>query len=94
MTARLAIVGTIKTISLTAAEYRPPKSLVLSGPAVAGSAITITLRVTPDGDSSRLEMRADFVGNLIVGVIGAAVAQEAAQALGESLRKVATLITD
>ncbi|MBB4853404.1 hypothetical protein HNP40_000770 [Mycobacteroides chelonae] len=92
MTAVLTVMGMANTLTLTVGDYNPPKSVSMSGTGMAGAEITLSLNVEPKGDASVMAMKADFVSQMMVGAIGAAIERTAAKEIEASLDKLSAML--
>jgi carbon monoxide dehydrogenase subunit G len=88
----LTIMGMANTITLTVDEYNPPKLVRMSGTGMAGAKVSLTLSVDADGDTTRMQARADFESQMMVGAIGKAIERAAKKELDASLDKLAGIV--
>ena len=92
MTEVVSIMGMPNTITWTTDEYDAPKSLKISGNGMAGAKVSFTLSVEEAGESSVATIDAEFISQMMVGAIGAAVERTAAKELVQSLANLSALV--
>lgn len=73
MTEVVSIMGMPNTITWTTDEYDAPRSMKISGTGMAGAKVSFTLSVAEAGESSVATIDAEFISQMMVGAIGAAV---------------------
>jgi hypothetical protein len=88
----VSVMNMPNTISWTVEELDPGKHVKLSGTGMAGVKIGISVDVTGDGDTSTLDLKTDFEGQMLVGAIGAAVEKAGLDDLEASLAKLQELL--
>ena len=88
----VSVMNMPNTISWTVEELEPGKHVKLSGTGMAGVKIGISVDVTGDGDTSTLDLKTDFEGQMLVGAIGAAVEKAGLDDLEASLAKLQELL--
>lgn len=92
MTEVVSIMGMPNTITWTTDEYDAPRSMKISGTGMAGAKVSFTLSVAEAGESSVATIDAEFISQMMVGAIGAAVERTAAKELDQSLANLAALV--
>ncbi|WP_182376201.1 SRPBCC family protein [Nocardioides sp. WS12] len=92
MTEVVSIMGMPNTITWNVDAYEAPKSLTISGTGMAGAKVTFTLSVEGGNDSSVATIDAEFISQMMVGAIGAAVERTAAKELDQSLANLSALV--
>ncbi|MFG1796818.1 SRPBCC family protein [Nocardia sp. NPDC049149] len=93
MTEVLTIMGMANTITFTVEDYDAPNSTKFSGTGMAGAQISFTLTVAPSGATGALvTIDAEFVSQMMVGAIGAAVERASTKELDASLTNLAGLL--
>ena len=88
----VSVMNMPNTISWTVEEYTPGQSVKLAGTGMAGVKIAISVSVTGDGESSTLDLKTDFEGQMLVGAIGTAVEKAGLTDLEASLAKLTELL--
>jgi hypothetical protein len=88
----VSVMGMPNTISWTVDEYAAGESVTLSGTGMAGVKISMTAAVTGNGDSSTLDLKTAFEGQMLVGAIGMAVEKAGLADLDASLAKLSELL--
>jgi len=89
----VTMLGMANTITWTVEEFDAPSRMRISGTGMAGVKSTFTLNVEPDGDGgSKVDMDAEFEGQMIAGALGLAVEKDAREQLELSLRNFSNLI--
>ncbi|MEJ7633511.1 SRPBCC family protein [Aeromicrobium sp.] len=88
----VSVMGMPNTITWTVEEYSPGESVTLAGTGMAGVKIAMTAAVTDHGDSSTLDLKTSFEGQMLVGAIGAAVEKAGLADLETSLATLAELL--
>lgn len=88
----VSVMNMPNTISWTVEEYDAGKNVKLAGTGMAGVKIAITVNVSGDGDSSTLDLKTEFEGQMLVGAIGAAVEKAGMTDLEASLAKLTELL--
>ncbi|MFI6869488.1 SRPBCC family protein [Nocardia sp. NPDC050406] len=92
LTAVVTVIGMSNAVTLTVEEYEPHTRVALSGGGMAGAKVTLTLSVEELDDGTLLSTDVDFVSQMMVGAIGAAVEKAARQELSASLDRLAALV--
>src|SRR5690349_4956848 len=93
-TEQATIMGMSNKIDWTVEAFDAPKSLTISGKGLAGAQITFVLSLEAAGeDACVAKIDAEFVGQMVVGAIGAAVERAANKEVVASLEKLATLLS-
>ncbi len=92
MTEVVSIMGMPNTITWNVDEYESPSSLKISGTGMAGAKVSFTLSVEGNGDASVATIDAEFISQMMVGAIGAAVERTAAKELDQSLANLSALV--
>ena len=88
------MLGMANTITWTVDEFEVPTRMRISGTGMAGVKTAFTLIVGSDGNGgSKVEMDAEFEGQMIVGALGAAVEKDAKEQLEQSLEKFSGLVS-
>lgn len=80
------------TIEWVVDEWDAPRKLAISGKGLAGAVVTISLAVTPQGDSSQLVVTSSFDGQMIVGAIAGAIERASKKELDTSLANLEKLV--
>ena len=88
----VSVLNMPNTISWTVEEYTDGESITLSGTGMAGVKISISVDVTGAADSSTLDLKTSFEGQMLVGAIGAAVEKAGLADLEASLVKLTELL--
>ena len=88
----VSVMGMANKIEWTVEEYDAPRSLKISDTGMAGVRVSFTLTVRPEGDSSAIEIDAEFSGQMIVGPIGTAVGKNTTEELEKSVTALAELV--
>lgn len=88
----VSVMGMANKIEWTVEEYDEPRSLTISGTGMAGVQVSFTLTVRPEGESSTIEIDAEFTGQMIVGPIGTAVGKNTKAELEKSVATLAELV--
>ncbi|MBN8866064.1 MAG: SRPBCC family protein [Solirubrobacterales bacterium] len=89
----VTMLGMANTITWTVDEFDVPSRMRISGTGMAGVKTAFTLSVEGDGNGgSRVEMDAEFEGQMIVGALGAAVEKDAKEQLDRSLEAFEKLV--
>ena len=88
----VSVLNMPNTISWTVEEYTAGESITLSGTGMAGVKISISVTVTGAADSSTLDLKTSFEGQMLVGAIGAAVEKAGLADLEASLVKLTELL--
>ena len=90
----VTMLGMANTITWTVDEFEVPTRMRISGTGMAGVKTAFTLIVGSDGNGgSKVEMDAEFEGQMIVGALGAAVEKDAKEQLEQSLEKFSGLVS-
>jgi carbon monoxide dehydrogenase subunit G len=92
MTEVVSIMGMPNTITWNVEAYESPRSLRISGAGMAGAKVSFTLSVEGNGDASVATIDAEFISQMMVGAIGAAVERTAAKELDRSLANLSALV--
>ncbi|HTU14476.1 MAG TPA: SRPBCC family protein [Solirubrobacterales bacterium] len=89
----VTMLGMANTITWTVEEFDAPSRMRISGTGMAGVRSTFTLAVGSDGDGgSKVDMDAEFEGQMIAGALGVAVEKDAREQLELSLRNFNDLV--
>ena len=89
----LSIMNMPNTIDFTVTEYDAPNSTSFSGTGMAGAKITFTLKVVPDTDTTcNAHVSAEFVSQMMVGAVGAAIERASKKELDASLDELAEIV--
>ena len=88
----VSVMNMPNTISWTVEEYDAGKNVKLAGTGMAGVKIAISVNVSGDGETSTLDLKTDFEGQMLVGAIGAAVEKAGLADLEASLAKLTELL--
>lgn len=88
----VSVMGMANKIEWNVDEYDEPRSLKISGIGMAGVKVTFTLSVRPHGENTIAEIDAEFIGQMIVGPIGAAVGKSTKSELEKSVAKLADMV--
>ncbi|NNH72241.1 SRPBCC family protein [Nocardia uniformis] len=88
----LTVMGMANSVTLTIEEFEPLRRIALSGIGMAGAKVTLTMSVADLGGTTRMSSDVDFVSQMMVGAIGAAVEKAARQELAASLDKLAAIV--
>lgn len=88
----LTIMGMANTITFTTVSYDAPNTLTISGRGMAGAEVSLTLAVAPDGEGSVASLDAEFVSQMMVGAIGAAIERASKKELDSSLVNLVALV--
>jgi uncharacterized protein YndB with AHSA1/START domain len=90
----VTMLGMANTITWTVDEFEAPSRMRISGTGMAGVKTAFTLIVGGDGNGgSKVEMDAEFEGQMIVGALGAAVEKDAKEQLEKSLENFSGLVS-
>ncbi len=90
----VTMLGMANTITWTVDELESPTRMRISGTGMAGVRTAFTLNVDSDGNGgSKVEMDAEFEGQMVVGALGAAVEKDAKEQLDKSLENFAGLVS-
>lgn len=74
-------------------DISAPSSMKISGTGLAGAKVTFVLSVTPTDDAGSVAtIDAEFISQMMVGAIGAAVERASIKELGISLDQLAELL--
>lgn len=92
LTAVLTVMGMTNTVTLTVEDYVPLHRIAFSGSAMAGAKVTLTTSVENLDGATRVGSTVDFVSQMMVGAIGAAVEKAARKELSASLDRLADLV--
>lgn len=89
----VTMLGMANTITWTVEEFEAPNRMRIAGTGMAGVKTAFTLRVGGDGNGgSKVEMDAEFEGQMIVGALGMAVEKDAKDQLDLSLAAFEKLV--
>lgn len=91
VTEQLTVMGMANVIEWTVQEFDPPSMLRISGVGLAGAQVSFTLSVAGAGATSTVRVDAEFMGQMMVGAIGAAVEKNATMELEASISKLREL---
>jgi len=90
----VTMLGMANTITWTVEEYDEPSRMRIAGTGMAGVKTAFTLNVESDGNGgSKVDMDAEFEGQMIVGALGKAVEKDAKEQLDLSLRAFNELVS-
>jgi len=93
-TEQATIMGMANKIDWVVEEIEAPSRLKIVGAGLAGAKITFVLTVEPDvPDASVASIDAEFISQIMVGAIGAAVERAANKEVAASLDNLAGLLT-
>lgn len=92
LTAVLTVMGMANSITLTVEEFERLDRIALSGNGMAGAKVTLTMSVKDLGGSTRMSSDVDFISQMMVGAIGAAVEKAARKELAASLDRLAAIV--
>jgi len=90
----VTMLGMANTITWTVEEYDEPSRMRIAGTGMAGVKTAFTLNVESDGNGgSKVDMDAEFEGQMIVGALGKAVEKDAKEQLDLSLKAFNELVS-
>ena len=89
LTAKIFMLGMANKMEWTVGEVADESKLVMSGTGMAGVKAVFTFELTPEGDSTSVNVAGDFEGALIRGALGKAVEKDGAKQIETSLEKLA-----
>lgn len=88
---KVVMLGMANKLEWAVTALEPGTSVTIEGKGMAGVKSKFSFALAPNGDTTTVNIDAEFEGQLIVGALGKAVEKDAIQNLDDSLEKLAVL---